>query len=74
MKVNAWDSPIGAHIPWKDPSQEGFNNGCDVNNIPEDADENTYVCYGIMAQQPEDPAFNIETGNRLPQKFQEISK
>jgi len=61
VKVNAWDSPMGAHVPWKDPSQENFNNGCNINNIPEDADENTYVCYGIMAQEPEDPAFNIET-------------
>merc|ERR1739838_28859 len=59
VKVNAWDSPMGGHVSWKDPSQENFNNGCNINDIPEDPAFNieTEDYWYVRDDDPEDPVY-----------------
>lgn len=60
LGLNGWDSPLDAHVPWT-LAEDEERNRCTTDSIPDDADENTYVCYGLLASTPKDPAFNIQT-------------
>jgi len=55
-------APEEANMPWFGPSVPNNNrNDCHLDEIPNWADENTFVCAGIQSAEPRDPAFNPET-------------
>lgn len=53
----AGHEPSDANVPWQN---QGGSKFCKQQWVPDDADENTMICYGFLPRDPEDPAFNPE--------------